>query len=215
MARIALAAQGVDTAMPSASVQKMAIKSVKPWHDEVARRLVIGCQSQKEIAEDLCVSQSWISILINQPLLKVKIQALREQRDNDAVNVAKQLDQASIGAVEIVERTMYRTKSEKLSVQCAQDILDRAGHGKVTKSINENRNINVNANMSREETMRMLTQRITQAKAESAARLEEIANAEAIDITFDEFPETAATMPVEPDEPSVPYEEPSQGFGAE
>jgi len=180
------------------------LMALKPWHDELARRLVIGCQKQCEIAAELGVTQSWLSTILTQPLMKRRLQMLREERDKDSLDVGKQLDAASMPAIEIIERTMYRTKSEKLSVMCAQDLLDRAGHGKVTKTINENRNLNISANMGREEMMRVLLNRVSIAKGEAEEKIKALAEADTIEV---EWTEAAS-----PDEDHSPVER-EPGFG--
>jgi len=49
------------------------LMALKPWHDELARRLVIGCQKQCEIAAELGVTQSWLSTILTQPLMKRRL----------------------------------------------------------------------------------------------------------------------------------------------
>lgn len=143
------------------------LMALKPWHDELARRLVIGCQKQYEIANELGVTQAWLSTILTQPLMKRRIRALQDERDKDSLDVGKQLDAAALPALEILERTMYKTKSEKLAVMCAKDLLDRAGHGAINKSVNENRNINIHAHMGKEEMMRVVLNRMRVAKGEA------------------------------------------------
>ena len=150
------------------------LMALKPWHDELARRLVIGCQKQYEIANELGVTQTWLSTILTQPLMKRRIRALQDERDKDSLDVGKQLDAAALPALEILERTMYKTKSEKLAVMCAKDLLDRAGHGAINKSVNENRNINIHAHMGKEEMMRVIINRMKTAKGEAVEKIKDL-----------------------------------------
>ncbi len=160
------------------------LMALKPWHDELARRLVIGCQKQREIARELGVTEAWLSTVLTQPLMKRRIQALRDERDKSALDVGAQLDAAALPAVEIIERTMYKTTSERLKVTCAQDLLDRAGFPRVTKSVNENRNINVHAHMGVDEMKRTLIQRMKRAKGEAEDQIRQLADDETIEVEF-------------------------------
>lgn len=179
------------------------LMALKPWHDELARRLVIGCQKQCEIAKELGVTQPWLSTILSQPLMKRRIQALRDERDKDSLDVGKQMDAAVLPAFEIIERTMYRTKSEKLSVLCAKDILAMTGHGPVTKSINENRNLNVHAHMGPDEMVRVIKNRMRVAMGQAEEKIKALEE-DTIEVEW-----TEAASPDE--EPSPVEREPGYG----
>ena len=156
------------------------IKYVRPRHTEIARMLVIGCLSQRDICKRLDISESWLSLLIQQPLMQIQIKKLQEARDRDSLDLINQMDKASMSAFELVERTMYQTKSERMGVHCAESILDRAGYGKVTKSISTNMNANIDATMTREELIQLLSQRLGRIKDEAEGQLRDIADAHSI-----------------------------------
>ena len=171
---------GSGNRVMSASARRAMIKYVRPRHTEIARMLVIGCLSQGDIAKRLDISESWLSILISQPLMQIQIKKLQEMRDRDALDLVNQMDKASMAAFELVERTMYQTKSERMGVHCAESILDRAGYGKVTKSISTNMNANIDATMTREELVQLLSQRLGRIKDEADGNLRDIADAHTI-----------------------------------
>ena len=172
--------------MMSKSARKQAIKFAKPFHDEIARMLVVGNMKQVEVCKILGLSQSWLSLLIQQPMVKIKIKKLQEARDASALSVGAELDAASLPALAKIERTMYNTKSERLGVHCAEAILDRAGYGRVTKSINTNTNINATANMTKDEMVRLLAKRLGAIKAESDAHFHAVAAAQDVELETQE-----------------------------
>ena len=166
--------------LPSKTVRGAAIKFVKPHHDEIARMLVIGGMKQKDIAKRLDMNQGWLSLLIRQPMVQIKIKKLQEARDRDALDVGKEMDAAALPAFAKLERTMYNSTSERMGIHCAESILDRAGYGRVTKSINTNTNIN--ATMTRDEMVQLLAKRLGMIKAESEQHLKDVADAQLIEL---------------------------------
>lgn len=182
--------------------RKVAIKFAKPFHDEIARMLVVGHMSQKEICQVLRLSPAWLSLLIQQPMVVIKIKKLQEARDANALSVGAELDAASIPAIAKIERTMYNTKSERLGVHCAEAILDRAGYGRVTKSINTNTNINATANMTKDEMVRLLAKRLGAIKAESDDHFHAVAAA--VDVELETQEEYESEPEPEPEPESEP-----------
>ncbi len=164
----------------SVSARKSMIKYVRPRHSEIARMLVIGCLSQRNIAQRLDISESWLSLLIQQPLMQIQIKKLQEERDRDALDLVNDMDKASVAAFGLVERTMYQTKSERMGIHCAESILDRAGYGKVTKTISTNLNANLDATMTREELILLLSKRLGRIKDEAEGNMRDIADAQTI-----------------------------------
>ncbi len=175
----------------SKSVIKYGIKAMKARHYEIARRLILG-QSQGEISRELGVTESWLSMICNSPLFKVVLGRLNEARDRDTLDVAKQLSEAAINAVEIEERIMYTSTSEKVKMAAAQDIMDRAGFGRVTKSLNVTAHVDTSS-MSKDEKMRVIMERVGRMRSDAHQKEEELKSAEAIEIDWQEVPEEAGS----------------------
>ena len=57
---------------PSKSVQKRALKKLKPIHLEIAQRLVEG-ERQCDVARDLGYHQSWLSLVVYSPLFQTRM----------------------------------------------------------------------------------------------------------------------------------------------
>ena len=117
----------------SPSVEKYGVAYIRPYHREIARRLVLG-QKESEIRELVGLSQSRFSIIINSPLFKYEVARLEAERDESTADVAKTLKEVSPLALEVIERTMYSADSQRLRYDAACTIMDRAGHGSINRS---------------------------------------------------------------------------------
>lgn len=116
----------------SQSVQNLQLGYIRPYHREIARRLVLG-QKQSDICRDLGLSASRISIIVNSPLFKIEVCKLENERDKGVVDVQRTLQEVSPLALEVMERTMLMGRSEKLRFDAASSLLDRAGYGAIGK----------------------------------------------------------------------------------
>lgn len=121
---------------PSGRVPKQPITHLWDRHKEIARRLVMG-QRQKDIADDLGMTQSRISIVANSPVVQEKVEELAESRDESAKDVAGRLKALSENAVDILDEVLSKNTTPfnaNLQVKVAQDVLDRAGYPKSIRS---------------------------------------------------------------------------------
>lgn len=116
----------------SQSVQNLQLGYIRPYHREIARRLVLG-QKQSDICRDLGLSTSRLSIIVNSPLFKMEVSKLEVERDKGVGDVQKTLQEVSPLALEVMERTMLMGRSEKLRFDAASSLLDRAGYGAIGK----------------------------------------------------------------------------------
>lgn len=114
------------------SVEKYQLKHIKPYHREIARRVVLG-QSQHDIAQDLSMSESRLSIICNSPMFKKEVERLESMRNAGVENIQEQLQEVSPVMLEILERLALYSSKDQIKKECAQDLLDRAGYGKITK----------------------------------------------------------------------------------
>jgi hypothetical protein len=174
---------GQIASIMSESVSKYGLKFIRPYHREIARRLVLG-ESQSDICRDLGMSTSRMSIIVNSPLFKIELRKLEEARDNGVVDISHQLKEMAPGALEIIERTMFQSKG-KLRFMAAQDILDRAGVTKKTE-IGVHTNQTVTHNLSIDELRKLVRQRIDKVNQEASKVEEDKSKADAIEVKFED-----------------------------
>jgi len=75
---------------PSGRVPKQPITHLWDRHREIARRLACG-ERQKDIALDLGMTQSRMSIISNSPVLRERVDQLQEKADEEAKDVAQEI----------------------------------------------------------------------------------------------------------------------------
>lgn len=138
-----------------------------------------------QIAEDIGMSESRLSIIINSPLFKLEIKRLEEMRDNDVGDVTQTLRELSPIALEVVERTMHRSPSPRLRFDAAESILDRAGYGKVSKAEVRVSGGVVTANLSDIELRKLVEQRVNKLQNEIQEKEALYKKADDIEIEFE------------------------------
>lgn len=170
-------------ARESASVTKFKLKYIKPRHQEIARRLVLG-QTQQQISEQLGITPAWLSRIVHDPLFKLQYNRLVAQREATMMDVREQLEEIAPDALDTMVKIMYNPKNPTLQFNAAKDILDRAGFGAVQKSqVNVQGTINHHA-MNKEELKAMIADRLGRMVKEQQTHSEELAKAEAIEIGY-------------------------------
>jgi len=111
-------------------------------HREVARLLVSG-ERPVDICKRLGYTQSWLSTLMNSPVFKDYLAKLSERKDDQALDIRKQIEEgAQLGVSELLcilkGDGEYKDRvSVQQKIKVAQDFLDREGHGKITKVVND------------------------------------------------------------------------------
>jgi hypothetical protein len=153
----------------SESVELYGLEQVRPYHREIARRLVLG-QRPSEIAKDLGWSVSRLSIIINSPLFKMEIARLEQIRDTGVADVGKTLKELSPIALETVERIMYQSKSERLKLEAAETVLDRAGYGTINKVDVKGSVVHNYHNYTKEELQELVKDRLERMRQEQLER---------------------------------------------
>jgi len=182
-----------DTMTPT--LEKYGVKAVKPYHRELARMITLG-SSQAELCAAFHITPSTLSLICRSPLFLLELERLGQIRDAGVADVTKTFKEVSPIAADILERTMYQTKSERLKVDIAKDILDRAGHGAINKQMVDVRSRSESgyADLTPEERRRLATQRIQRMMDETQEKEEELKRVEAITVEFEEV----ASSPDEP-----------------
>ncbi len=201
---------GRTPGVESGSVTKYGLSYIRPYHREIARRLVLG-QMQVAICDDLGMSTSRMSIIINSPLFKIELMKMEELRNSGVADVTKTLQEVSPLALEVIEKTMFQGKSESIRFKAAQDILDRAGHGVTTR-----RDVNVSgmvshANLSEVEMRKLVLERIKRMKDAETQKEKQQLDADAIEVKFEEVECSQREQPLEKVEVPAPtlFNEPS------
>src|SRR5208337_4226133 len=179
------------TGQMSASQEKMSLGYVRPRHREIARRLVLG-HSQARIARELGLNEGRLSIVCNSALFKIEVAKLERERNQSTCDVTRQIKELAPVALEVLERTMYNTKSDKIRMDIAGSLLDRAGHGAVNKSIALTANMgNVDTSqMQDQELKQLLMNRVQRINAGEEERAQELAEADAMVIEFEACSDT-------------------------
>jgi hypothetical protein len=169
----------------SPSVAKYGVAHIRPYHREIARRLVLG-QKESEIRMYMGLSESRFSIIINSPLFKYEVARLEAYRDEGVGDVMQTLREVSPLALEVIERTMYGAKSERLRYDAACTIMDRAGHGAINRSTVDFSIGSINyATMQDDEIKRLLRERLDRMKGDMEGKRMQMESAAAIDIQYE------------------------------
>lgn len=109
-------------------------------HKEIARRILCG-QKPIDICRDLQYTPAWMSTVMNSPVFKEYLSKLRERTEESVVDIRARIHSGADKGVDLLYQTLTSTGADaaptSLKVKIAQDFLDRAGHGKVTKVQNE------------------------------------------------------------------------------
>ena len=181
----------------SPSVERYGLGYIRPYHREIARRLVLGERSS-QICADLGISESRMSIIVNSPLFKLEIKRLEEARDKGVADVRQQLEELSPLALEQVERTMYQAPSPTLRFKAAESILDRAGYGAISKSqirVNSHSTVE-HSNMTDGEIRRLIMERVERMVREEKEREEAEKEAEAMEVDFEDVSRPSDNYPI-------------------
>jgi hypothetical protein len=114
----------------------------KVWNlsAEIIRLSVMGFKGV-EIAKELNISPVTVSTALNSQVCQDHIQKLRDQRDASAVSVGMRINKMSNVALDRLHEIVNGEESKAsptLVASVAQDLLDRAGHGKIARTTNLN-----------------------------------------------------------------------------
>ncbi len=103
-------------------------------HREMIRLHIKGL-TNREIAAELDRSESTVGYLLDSDIAHLQIAEMQSSLDVDAMNVAELLDEAALAGAEFLRKiaTGDVTVGHALRVRTSMDVLDRTGHGKVTK----------------------------------------------------------------------------------
>lgn len=123
-------------------------------HHEIARRVVAG-ERPKDIAADMAITEPRLSVILNSPLMRERIEYLRDQADGLTIDIRRRLSWLAQQSMDVLEKAIeQKTEDGGLSllqkVRVGQDVLDRAGHGKVTITRGEHAHLHMTSDDLRE-----------------------------------------------------------------
>jgi len=125
------------------------LKKLTPRHREIIRRLIVG-ETPKEIGESLGMHPATIDRLQSDPVFAAELNTLEQRANNRLTDAAERLDALKILDLAAGESAQLCRQvvgdnvpgvdgiAIDLRVKSAWDILDREGHGKVTKTATVN-----------------------------------------------------------------------------
>jgi len=90
------------------------------------RRKLLG-QSNKQIAEELGLSQSRVSIIVSSPLFKLELERMMQQADDQVFDAMSKLRELQPGAVSVLHESMNQHEFPHLRLKAAIQVLDRTG----------------------------------------------------------------------------------------
>ena len=124
--------------------ESMEIEDLWGHHHEVARLHLLG-YSINAIAETLGLSNITVKRIVALPAVRDKIANLHAARDESVIPIAQRLRELSVQAVERCSEFLNApvspddAKFAALQLSAAKDILDRAGHSAVRRSVTVNK----------------------------------------------------------------------------
>lgn len=134
------------------------LKHLWEKHRHMARMGVCG-KTNVEIAEKLGMSQSRVSVIMNSPAFKSHRDNLSERADTVALDVKKKIEEGSLAGVEFLVEVLKQDPKSKSRInpaipiqhqmKAACTLLDRAGHGEIKLTRNEN--LNANTTLTRQD----------------------------------------------------------------
>ncbi len=163
------------------------LKYIRPHHREIARRLVM-CQSLAEIGGALGISPTRVSGITKSPLFKLELKKLEEIRDKGVTDVRDSFAEASPGAVDIIERLMYNGSTESLRLKAAETILDRAGHGSISRGkVEIDQKVHIShSELTERELRELVLKRVGKIEHERTAQRALELEMEAVEVDFEE-----------------------------
>ena len=81
------------------------VGTLQPRHLEIMRRLVLG-QRQVDIAQDMGITQSRLSIIVNSPLFQLNMRELQNRRNENIIKIQDELIEAGLKGVRLHNRVI-------------------------------------------------------------------------------------------------------------
>ena len=126
-----------------ASTKELEIEDLWGHHHEEARLGLLGF-SKESIAEELGLSAATVQKISKLPAVREKMMCLTQERDKQVIPIVERIRALATRAVDRMEEILeIETDGEDprllaLQLNTAKDVLDRAGHAAVKKTISVN-----------------------------------------------------------------------------
>lgn len=127
--------------------RKYEVKHLREMHEEICRLLILGFNNQ-QIAAKVGTTAQMVSNTRNSELGRKRIAELSGQRDADAVQMRKRIDEFADISQDLLEDIIagkYEEASLAMRAKYADRHLSRAGHGTISK------NVGISAHLSGEQ----------------------------------------------------------------
>lgn len=116
-------------------VRKYQLTELRERHKEILRQKMLGA-SNTDIAENLGITSIAVGYTLHGELAQEQMRDMQQIADIDTVDVAHEIKIQAPKAVRLLSEIIdgsHPDASISLRMRAATEILDRAGHGKVTK----------------------------------------------------------------------------------
>ena len=124
-------------------VDEMQIEDLWGHHHEVARLGLLGF-SKESIAQELGLSAVTVQKISKLPAVREKMLNLTQERDAEVVPIVERIRKLAIRAVDRMDHILHIEPEDEdprllaLQLATAKDVLDRAGHAAVKKTVSIN-----------------------------------------------------------------------------
>lgn len=108
-------------------------KRLRERHHLIIRLAVLGTLTRQEIANIVGCDYQMVRYTLDSRLGRERVDYLRGQLDGKALDLASEMMHLAPAALDVLEQVMFKSSDERLKLQAAKEILDRAGHGAVQR----------------------------------------------------------------------------------
>lgn len=122
--------------VPTGNIPSQPLTHLWERHNEIVRRVVAG-DRPIDIAHQMGMTTSRMSIIMNSPAFKARVAELSALANKNASDVQGRISELAIESMTILEdaiRAKQEGVSPALKIKVAQDVLDRAGYSAVQKT---------------------------------------------------------------------------------
>lgn len=119
--------------IPRRDIPAQPIQHLWERQKEIARRLAVG-HRQCDIARDLKMTPGRMSIICNSPAFKKYLSTITAVREERAMDISATIREGAEKGASLLVNILESTEAHiSLKAKVAMDLLDREGHGKISK----------------------------------------------------------------------------------
>lgn len=126
--------RGATTELISPSKRGYDVRTLSAKHHSMLRMMLLG-SSNNDIAEAVGMTPPQVAIVRNSPIAMQHMNTLIAARDSQVINVAKGLRDDAPKSLKLLQEVRDGGHQADIGLRAsvAKDLLDRAGHGKVSR----------------------------------------------------------------------------------